>query len=125
MTVLKSELPMSLSAKKVFEKIRAYCLSKESSVEEYPWGDVVWKVSGKMFAAGSEGQNSVTVKSTLDEQAVLVQHPAIEAAAYVGRFGWVTIHISDEATLKLAQHLIDGSYDAIRKKRKPVRARTA
>jgi predicted DNA-binding protein (MmcQ/YjbR family) len=116
---------VSLSKKEVFESIRTYCLAKESATEEYPWGDVVWKVSGKMFAGGCEGQNSVTVKSTLDEQAVLVQHPAIEVASYVGRFGWVTIHISDKATLKLAQHLIDGSYEAVRPKRKRAAARSA
>ncbi len=113
---------MSLAQKQVFAAVREHCLAKEGAVEEYPWGDVVWKVSGKMFAAGGETSSRVTVKATLDEQAVLVQHPAIEAAAYVGRFGWVTITISDQATLKLAQHLIDESYTAIRPKKKRSRA---
>src|SRR5262245_48298005 len=111
---------MSLAAKEVWNRIRAYCLAKESAVEEYPWGDVVWKVGGKMFAASAEGSNCVTVKASLDEQALLVQHPAIEAAHYVGRFGWVTITIADKATLTLAQELIDNSYAAIcTKKQKP------
>src|SRR5262249_39187806 len=106
--------PMPLSKKQVFQQVRAHCLSKESAVEEHPWGDVAFKVGGKMFACTGEGAAGVTVKATLEEQAILVQHPAIEAAAYVGRFGWVSITIGDAATLKLAKKLIDDSYEAIR-----------
>ena len=59
---------MSLPKKAVFTAVRAHCLAKEGAVEEYPWGDVVWKVGGKMFAASSEASSCVTVKATLDEQ---------------------------------------------------------
>lgn len=114
---------MTLSSKEVFKSIRDYCLKKDGAVEEYPWGDVAWKVNGKMFACSSDGSNCVTVKTSLDEQAVLVQHPSIEIAHYVGRFGWVTIRIADRKTLKLTESLIDGSYDAVRPKAKKRAAR--
>jgi len=63
------------------EKLRAHCMAKDNVTEEYPWGDIVWKVKGKMFAATGETGSSVTVKSTLEKQAVLIQHPDIEVAS--------------------------------------------
>jgi predicted DNA-binding protein (MmcQ/YjbR family) len=109
---------MALSATEAFDAIQAHCLAKEGVVEEYPWEDVAWKVGGKMFACGSAGSNAVTVKSTLEKQAALVQHPAIEPAHSVGRYGWVTIRVADAATLDIARDLIDESYEAIRSKRR-------
>jgi predicted DNA-binding protein (MmcQ/YjbR family) len=96
-----------------YASVREHCLSKQGVVEEYPWGDVVWKVRGKIFAGSSDGNNRVTVKSSPDEQSRLIEHPAIEVAKYVGRFGWVTITIKSKKTLQLALELIDESYDSI------------
>lgn len=103
----------------VLEAIRAHCLQKSGAWEDNPWGDTVWKVGKKMFCAG--GGKSVTVKSTLDKQAALVMHPNIEVAAYVGRYGWVSISIDDQETLELALELIDESYESVA--RNPSRAR--
>ncbi len=50
------------------------------------------------------------MKSSLDKQAALIQHPNIGVAAYVGKYGWVTISLVDEDTLDLAIDLIDESY---------------
>lgn len=97
----------------VFEEYQAHCMAKPEVVEEYPWGEVVWKVRGKVFAIAGRGSRRVTVKSTLEKQSALVQHPHIEAAAYVGRYGWVTIDSRDDATLEIARDLIDESYEAV------------
>jgi len=97
--------------------VREHCLSREGVVEEYPWGDVVWKVRGKIFAVSSDGSNRVTIKSSPGEQSRLIEHPAIEVAKYVGRFGWVTITIKSKKTLQLALELIDESYDSIATRR--------
>jgi len=48
-----------------------------------------------------------------DEQAHLIEHPDIEVAKYVGRFGWVSITIKSKKVLKLALDLIDQSYESI------------
>jgi predicted DNA-binding protein (MmcQ/YjbR family) len=109
---------MNLTPEEVYSKVRAHCLAKEGAVEEYPWDDVAWKVGGKMFACGSDQSAGLTVKSTLEKQAVLIQHPNITVAAYVGRYGWVHIAIPDEETLDLALELIDESYDQIRPKKR-------
>ena len=85
-------------------------------MEDYPWGDVAWKVAGKMFACTGRDSNVVTVKSTVEKQSALVQHPAIRIASYVGRYGWVTVTIGDEETLDIALDLVDESYEAIKSK---------
>lgn len=95
-----------------FETVRAHCLAKPGAVQDEPWpGDHAWKVGGKIFAMG--GSEKFSVKSTLDKQAVLVQHPSISVASYVGRFGWVSIHVTDEDTLGLTLDLIDESYEMV------------
>jgi predicted DNA-binding protein (MmcQ/YjbR family) len=107
-----------LAPAEVFTRMQAHCLAKEGAVEEYPWGHVVWKVGGKLFAIGSQGENAFTVKSTLEQQEALIQHPAICKASHVGRYGWVTITVSDESTMEIALDLADESYDSVRPKRK-------
>lgn len=117
---------MVMARAKVFEQIRDHCMGKAGAVEEYPWGAVVWKVGRKVFVIGDLGGNAFTVKSTPADQAVLTQHPAVEVASYVGRFGWVTVTVMGRDTLDLAKCLIDLSYDMVRGKgpRAPRRKRT-
>ncbi|MEZ0324889.1 MAG: MmcQ/YjbR family DNA-binding protein [Fimbriimonas sp.] len=98
----------------VVEELRTHCMAKEDSAEDYPWGDVAWKVKGKMFACSSPESSRVSVKSTLEKQAALIQHPNIEPSAYVGRYGWVTVDVVDKSVLELARELIDESYAIVR-----------
>ena len=99
------------------QKVREHSMAKAGAAEDEPWpGDTAWKVRGKIFAMW--GGEHLTVKSTLDKQAALIQHPDISVAAYVGRFGWVTVRLADQDTLDLALELIDESYDLVTKKRK-------
>jgi predicted DNA-binding protein (MmcQ/YjbR family) len=96
---------------------RAHCMAYgEGVTEEYPWGHPVWKVRGKMFAACSEDGSSMTVKATPQEQDVLIQHPAIRPADYVGRYGWVSIHVDGDETMEMAKDLIDSSFELVEKK---------
>ncbi len=104
---------------KILSDLRAHCMAKEGATEDYPWEDHVgWKVKGKLFAIGGQDSNRVTVKASLVDQAALTQHPHIEKAAYVGRFGWVTVTIVDREVLDLTKDLIDESYEAIASKGK-------
>lgn len=124
-----------LSGKAIFAALQKHALSKPGAVEEYPWADVAWKVRGKLFAVTGRDATGVTVKASPEDQAVLVQHPAIRVAPYVGRFGWVAIEIGDAETLALARQLIDESYAALagsasgprraRKAASPPRSRTS
>ena len=65
------------------------------------------------FATFGGEATCTSVKSTLEKQAALIQHPNIEVAAYVGRYGWVTVFLRDEETVELALDLIDESYASV------------
>ena len=103
----------------VARELQRFCLSFEGAWEDYPWGDLVYKVGAKMFAAlGVTGTvTDLTVKATLDDQDALVQLPHIEKARYVGKHGWITVSISDEASMAHAFDLIDASYQLVRGRR--------
>jgi predicted DNA-binding protein (MmcQ/YjbR family) len=107
------------------QAIRQHCFAQDSErvTEEYPWGHPVWKTAGKMFAACGNDGAGLTVKATLDQQAALVQHPAIRVADYVGRYGWVTIEITDSDTLEMGLDLIDQSFDLTAPKKRAAKAR--
>lgn len=115
--------PMGVSRRRAFETLRGHCRAKPGSVEEYPWGVVVWKVGGKLFAIAQMGGNAFTVKSTPADQAILTQHPAVEVASHVGRFGWVTVTVTDASTLDLARLLLDLSYDMVARRGRGGRTR--
>jgi len=96
-------------------------MAKPGAFEDEPWpGDTAWKVGGKIFAMG--GNTAVTVKSTPAKQASLTMHPSITKAAYVGRFGWVTVQLESKDDLLLALELIDESYDLVTKRKVKKRA---
>jgi predicted DNA-binding protein (MmcQ/YjbR family) len=103
-----------------FEQIKAHCLAKPGAFEDHPWGETVFKVGpkGKIFCFCGLDNSVITVKATLERQSVLIQHPNIEVAAYVGRHGWVTVKILDQDTVDLSLDLIDDSYEMIAPKPK-------
>jgi predicted DNA-binding protein (MmcQ/YjbR family) len=103
-----------------FQRISEHCLSKPGAYEDHPWGETVFKVppKGKIFCFSGTEDPVISVKSTVEKQAALIQHPNIEVAAYVGRYGWVRVWLRDEETLDIALDLIDESYDMIAPKRK-------
>lgn len=100
-----------MTNKRILSELRKHCMAFTGATEDYPWEEHVgWKFKSKLFAIGGEDSNRVTVKSTLDKQAALVEIEGVEKAAYVGRFGWVTVTVTDEPSLDLAKNLIDESY---------------
>src|SRR5476649_1265128 len=102
------------------EAVKAYCLAKPGAFEDHPCGDTVFKVGpkGKIFCFCGSQSAVITVKSTIEKQAALLQHPNIEMAAYVGRHGWVTVHLRDTDMFEMGIELIDESYDMIAPKRR-------
>ena len=68
-------------------------------VEEHKtWGtDSNWRVANKMFAiTGDEDSTGVTIKASIEAQAELLDldPETFTKAAYVGRFGWVSVDLA-------------------------------
>jgi len=97
-----------------FRALWVHCSAKPSAVEDHPWGETVFKIRGKVFAfLGYPNSATVTVKAHPGDRDILLSLPHVHTAAYVGRFGWITVSIEDADTLSLALDLVDKSYDLI------------
>ena len=80
------------------QRIRELALSFPETYEDSPWGHPVFKVGdNKMFAGMSNGDDpvSLTVKLTPEEREIALHFPYVGVARYVGRYGWVTVQVSD------------------------------
>jgi len=104
--------PVALPDSAFARAVQQHCLSFPGAWEDYPWGDIVWKVGTKIFCflGGSGNLAGVTVKATQDDADALCQMPHIQRARYIGRHGWVSVTVADEAALGQALDLIDESY---------------
>lgn len=116
--------PVALPEHPYAADLQAYCMSFDGAFEDYPWGDIVYKIEKKMFATlGGDGDSlGMTVKATPEDASVLTQMPHIAPSAYIGRYGWVRITISDEATLDQAKDLIATSYALVAPKKRAKKA---
>jgi predicted DNA-binding protein (MmcQ/YjbR family) len=95
------------------DRIRALALSLPSTYEDSPWGFPVFKVGdNKLFAMmpDRDGECELTIKLTDDERDVALQLPYVRRASYVGRYGWVTVRVSDEESMQSALEWLRESY---------------
>lgn len=80
-----------------FEDLRSIAMSLPEVEEHRTWGtDINWRVGNKMFAVtGDESSTGVSIKASLDAQADLIDldQETFSRAAYVGRFGWVSVDL--------------------------------
>jgi predicted DNA-binding protein (MmcQ/YjbR family) len=111
--------PVALPNSPFAKAVQAYCLGFSGAYEDYPWGDIVYKVGAKMFVGtGPSLPVEVTVKASPGDAEVLVQMPNISRARYVGQYGWVTLLIDDDETMALARELIAASYELVAPKKR-------
>ena len=95
------------------QRIRKLALSFPETYEDRPWGHPVFKVGdNKMFALMSDGDASVslTVKLTPEEREIALHMPNVVVARYVGRYGWVTVQVTDDESLQNALEWMRESY---------------
>ncbi len=71
--------------------------------------DVTFRVRRKIFAIGGEGATRVSIKATpFVQEALIDRDPETFArAAYVGRFGWITVDLERVEPGELEQLLRD------------------
>jgi len=106
------------------DQLRAYALSFPGATEEFPWGESVAKVAGKIFVylgrgLGEDGSWSFGVKLPVTGASVR-ELPLAQPMGYgLDKAGWVVIRyepgqIPDAA---LVQSLVDESFRAVAPKR--------
>lgn len=80
-----------------FQDVRAIAMALPEVEEHRTWGsDINWRVANKMFAVtGDEDSTGVTIKASIEAQADLLDldPETFSKAAYVGRFGWVSVDL--------------------------------
>jgi hypothetical protein len=79
-----------------FEDVRRIALSLPESEEILTWEtDITFRVCAKIFAMVGEGASRVSIKATPFVQEALIERDpeTYGRAAYVGRFGWVTVDL--------------------------------
>ncbi len=84
-------------------ELRALCLSFPDVTEKLTWGDaehagdLTFRIKDKIFViTGDEHSTGASIRTSLEQQAdLLVAFPeAFKSAAYVGRFGWVSVDLT-------------------------------
>jgi predicted DNA-binding protein (MmcQ/YjbR family) len=78
------------------DRLRRIALALPETTEQVAWEDhPTFRVRDKIFVITGFTADAMTVKATLDDQAVLVAtHPRVTVAAYVGRYGWVAVDLA-------------------------------
>ena len=112
--------PVELPDSPIARELQAYCLSFDGAWEDYPWGEIVYKVGKKVFAftGASADSAGATVKATQEDAEALTLLPNIKRAAYIGRHGWIHVEIHGEDELPFLKDLIAASYELVAPKRR-------
>ncbi len=104
------------------EQIRAYCINKNATTEEFPFNDdtLVFKVLGKIFALVSlkkweTGNAAINLKADPEYSAVLrADFSAIRPGYHMSKKHWNTLYLNEGIlNSKLVKALIDHSYDMV------------
>ncbi|HWI61123.1 MAG TPA: MmcQ/YjbR family DNA-binding protein [Symbiobacteriaceae bacterium] len=103
-----------------WDELYAYCRSFDGAVEEHPWDHVDFRVKGKtfVFTSGDRPVVTITAKPFPENRDMFLQLPGVSVAAYVGRFGWLTVQIQDQAGFEMAKDMIAESYAVLTAKKK-------
>jgi len=79
------------------ERLRRTALALPETTEELTWGDDVnFRVRNKIFVF--PGEDQMTIKADPGERDALLATGRFHVAAYVGRFGWVTMDVPKRPT---------------------------
>lgn len=87
------------------DEFRAAIAALPAVEERVTWGeDVTYRVADRIFAMTGFEPVDVTIRTTREQQATLVERDpgTYSAAAYVGRFGWTRVRIAGADPAELA-----------------------
>ena len=96
----------------VVARLGVIALALPETHEEVTWGtDLNYRVRGKIFCF--PGEHEMTVKVPKDALLPLLDDPRFRLAAYVGRFGWLTMRLTPPIDWDEVAELVRGSYRLI------------
>lgn len=103
----------------LWEELKTFCLAFEGAAESFPWDHHDFTVKGKtfVFTSGDKEPLGITAKPFPENREMFLQLPGVRVAAYVGRFGWLSMTIQDAGALDVAKDMIAESYLMISKTR--------
>jgi predicted DNA-binding protein (MmcQ/YjbR family) len=105
------------------DRLREIALSLPETHEEVTWGDDLnIRVGKKIFCF--PGETALTVKADPLEREALLADERVRLAAYLGRFGWVTLEFGTRPDWTELSELVVSSYCLIAPKRLAALART-
>ena len=108
---------MAKASRRAEAALRAYALAFPEANEEFPWGERVIKVRGKIFVffATSDGGLRVSVKLPISFEMALTLPFTAPTRYGLGRAKWITARFAaDEAPpVDLLQGWIEQSYRAV------------
>ena len=87
-------------------EVKRYCLTFPESTEDFPWGDTVYKVRGKVFVfAGFTKEKVFGISVKLPQSALdVLQRPYASPTGYgLGKSGWVSIQLSQKGGPAIAE----------------------
>ncbi|MET0636344.1 MAG: MmcQ/YjbR family DNA-binding protein [Chitinophagaceae bacterium] len=105
------------------ESLREYCLSKEGTTEELPFGPdtLVFKINGKIYLLVGLDNEPLSFNVKCDPQkAVLLreEYPSVTPGFHMNKQHWNTIVVDGSVSDKLLREWIDHSYDLVAGKSK-------
>ncbi len=108
-----------------YDAVRTFGLALPGTHEDFPWGERVLKVDGKVFVfMGMEESVDETLGLTLklrDEFVELVQEPHAKPCGYgLGRHGWVSFSwpVGEVPSTEWILRRVETSYRSVAKKRR-------
>lgn len=101
-----------------FDSFRRLCLSLPEATEDVQWeNDLLFRIRGKIFATYNlEPPHGITLKSAPERGAELLEREGIKRAAYVGRYGWITISSFSILPDSEFRELVRDSYELVASK---------
>jgi hypothetical protein len=80
-----------------FDDVRSIAMALPEVQEKLTWDtDVTFRVRDRMFVVGADGPEGISIKASLTAQTDLIDldPETFSVAAYVGRYGWVSIKLA-------------------------------
>ncbi|NBI29478.1 MmcQ/YjbR family DNA-binding protein [Chengkuizengella marina] len=101
-----------------YEELKTYSLKKQGAVEDYPFGPetLVIKVSNKMFALISEGQEYSSVSLKCDPflaEILREKYKAVTGGYHLNKRHWNTILLDDSIPDEEILEMVDQSYQLV------------